>query len=539
MKTLILVIFAILFASCGKEEFATIKATSSSAIELSEKKIITGGFDLSPIKPKVDFLFVWDNSGSQNYVSTATKLALASTVAKISSEFDYRILLAPLIPLAGKSLGDASSGVVFSPKSSDTPTKYYNQWRPLDSVAETISLMLPKGSGISELGINRSIALLDTAAKDKIFRTQSHVIILLVSNGDDTGACYTDSSGNEHCDFNYSWQINYLKQISGLGLSSTSHPLSYTLDSKQIRFFSLVPFKSACQTAARAGYSYIKFSNEVYRDIPTSGGALKSGGPDSYDFCYRNHFENLFSGINNSIRMETPYTYKYWPVYLTNNDQEYIPYNLDKDYAGRYKDFRVYRVDGNNPSYKTEISHSSSNGWTWSGVQANSNPSLPPEEIKDIWDCTPFHESSLGECSKLERPLKGYFIALNGNAKINYPDFIRIETSKAPDYYGYVKLNVKPIIHPNNMPVVFLNGVKIPTSGWEYLGQRTDFNLKILPTKEICSGRELLPPGEIPATYCEDKDRKDIQSGYIIQLKPEYVYSNGDHIQVKFDPSGR
>ena len=533
MKTILLTIFAILFASCGEEQFTTIKATDPISIAWSEKKIINVGFNLDAIKPKVDFLFIWDNSGSQTYVSTETKQALAKTLTNISSDFDYRILLSPLLapgvtPSYPRSYDEleqiiapqplSSFSYIFSPELSDLPSKYIYNWRHVDMTSSLIESMPTIKSGMVEPGINRAIGLLKTAQADGLFRQHAYTIIVLISNGDDTSNCWTTYSGDFKCSNDlYNNKLNELSYITR------------NLESKQVRFFSLVPFTNACKTGARAGYNYSYFSQLVYNSIPASGGATKPYLPqqmvDSYDFCSTYHFETLFQGINNTIKQQMPYTYQYWPVYLTDNNSEAIPYNLEKDQYGRYNDFNVFKVDGTNPNNKTLLPESTVNGWTWSGLNIGQTPTPPTEELQDIWECTPDHESSLGECSKLDKPLKGYFIKLNGDlAKAKWPDYIRIETTTSPDYYGYIRLRLKPIVHPNNKPVFFLNGINIPESAIEYLGDtRMSKNLKIKSRTD----------------FNEDTLRPDVQTGYIFKIKSsQWVYTNGDNVTVKYDPSG-
>ena len=73
-----------------------------------------------------------------------------------------------------------------------------------------------------------------------------------------------------------------------------------------VRFFSLVPFTTACKSGARPGYNYRAFSSKVYQSIGVSEGVTKVPGGinDSWDFCSSNHFQTLFQGINHTIRQD-------------------------------------------------------------------------------------------------------------------------------------------------------------------------------------------------------------------------------------------
>ncbi|RLA62897.1 MAG: hypothetical protein DRQ89_08385, partial [Epsilonproteobacteria bacterium] len=263
MKTILLTIFAVLFASCGEEQFTTIKQDDGITVEFSEKKIITGGFELDPIKPKVDFLFIWDNSGSQRYVSLNTKLSLARTLTNISTDFDYRIILSPLLPTSREGLNELGSfSSIFSPNNTDIPyiegdSNPYLLWRPLQDTEFVISTMPYTESGPTEPGIERAVSLLETAAGNNIFREKSNIIIVLISNGDDTTSrCKWDGLDQFCNNDNLSLKVSELSNIA------------LNLQSKQIRFMSLIPFTNSCKIGARAGTTYKLFSELVYKGIP-------------------------------------------------------------------------------------------------------------------------------------------------------------------------------------------------------------------------------------------------------------------------------
>ena len=48
------------------------------------------------VAPKVDFLFLWDNTTSSRFINPETAKALKNTINLISPRFDYHIVLAPL-----------------------------------------------------------------------------------------------------------------------------------------------------------------------------------------------------------------------------------------------------------------------------------------------------------------------------------------------------------------------------------------------------------------------------------------------------------
>ena len=90
-------ILLILFISCAKEEFATKRNLNSINVPLTFNSTVENCSKYTLIRPFVDFLFLWDNTSSQVFVSNETKSVLRQTINLISDRFDYHIMMAPLV----------------------------------------------------------------------------------------------------------------------------------------------------------------------------------------------------------------------------------------------------------------------------------------------------------------------------------------------------------------------------------------------------------------------------------------------------------
>ena len=103
-----ILVFTLVIASCAKEEFLAKKSQDSFSAPLTFSNNATVCSQFTLIKPRVDFLFLWDNTSSQTFVTNETKAALSNTINYISDRFDFHILMAPLVPLPGSGIDDVA-----------------------------------------------------------------------------------------------------------------------------------------------------------------------------------------------------------------------------------------------------------------------------------------------------------------------------------------------------------------------------------------------------------------------------------------------
>ena len=466
----IMLIFGL--TSCAKEEFGANKVVD----EFDSPSIWTdttnrcSSYSLN--KPQVDFLFLWDNSSSQLFVNSQTKEALNNTIELIAtSRFNYHILMAPLI---GEGNNDTFL-VAENPDglSSDALNKLVGQ----SEAANKLSTF-PTTAGSVEHGLQRTIDLINLNRSNNIIRSNTYLIIILMSNGDDLK--YTDMgyvSGAE--------TDAYIQSTKGQLLNIRDN----ILHNPMMRFISLVPF-TQCATGYKANYSYKKMSKLIY-EAPYPNGIASptdqtSSNPDSYDICGIN-FTHLFDGVNNSLQdTVVSHVYNFWPI-TGPGGQTFDPNQVT-----------VTKSTGQ------EIPQSSTNGFTvLDGIQYNHNlrffpdPANPPIE-----------------------QFTGHLIALHGEANyVKYPECLIIKTQAPTDYYGYVHLHSNPLVSSIQLTIDGQSISQSLTNGWELIGYKSSQNIKVIS-----------PTNPTPATPAENK------TGYFLKLHGSAIFSNGISIKVLYDP---
>ncbi len=414
------------FYSCSKEEFVSKKVTdnsnSTNPIQyFSDQRCST----FSLVKPKVDFLFLWDNSGSQLFVTPETKSALNQLILKISSSFDFRMLLAPLLPSTTGS--DPQYLVASNP---DNLNSYATGLlTPYDQAPNKLSTFPTSNLGSREDGLNRVLTIMNTnrASGTGIFRNGAYTMIVIMSNGDDNSFVPEGWTPNE------AQALTYV----GSKRDDFQNLRDNILHSLQLRFFSLVGHQT-CSEVPRVNVVYKTMSSYMYSE---SGASDQQGTyPDSYDICSMD-FSNMFDGINSSISYQVvKHVYNYWPIATS------ASVAIDSNKITVTK-------DGAN------VPRSSSNGYEYVGYQTNRNTRIQP---------------SAGE------PFTGYMVKLNGSAQVTYPECLIINTQTPAEYFGYIHLANKPDV---GTVFVSIDGTTIgqsTTNGWEYVGYKNNQNVKIL-----------------------------------------------------------
>ncbi len=423
-----LLLLLLTLVGCGKEEFGTVPRTATESanplIAYSHNSCST--FTL--IKPKVDVLYVVDNSSSSYYIASDIKTALSNTVNKLSNDFDYRVIGTPLIETASgnNDFQVMTNSADLQGIPSDT--------RRISSASGFNFFANNPVSGV-EKGLSRIISFVDNH-KNSLIRGNSYVVIVLVSNGRDLEVEEDQGFGNGETKLNttaYNARLVNFRNIRS------------SLNSLQLRLFS-VTAKSQCGAGYRTALkSYVKMSNELYTDSLSQDNNTVQ---DSYDLCSSGGISSIFTAINNSIKQVVlPHKYRYWPITFAENN-EMVALN----------EIKVQKISPNG----TSVSLLRDSDWIYDdkgSVQLVNTRELP----------------SLGE------PVSGrHFIRFLDNKLITYPDCVLVTSVSRTEYFGYVVLPQKPKIESLSLRI---NGRVIPqstTNGWSDLtSSPTTRNIKV------------------------------------------------------------
>ncbi|MFP5385402.1 MAG: hypothetical protein ACLGHN_04945 [Bacteriovoracia bacterium] len=418
--------FLLLFTlvGCGGEEFGTApqstKQTPNALTNYSHSSCST--FTL--IRPKVDVLYVVDNSSSNYYIPDQVKSALGQTVNSLSSSFDFRVIGTPLLET---SQGNADFQVMTN--SSDL-SGIPSDARRITS-ASYFSFFSNAPTSGAEKGLGRLVSFLN-AHQNALIRRESHLVVVLVSNGRDAEV-EDDPFGTGQTVLN---TTNWNARLTSLRNIKTS------LDSLQLRLISVTAHTHACKPGWRGSEkSYIKMSKQLYAD---SGATDNPAKQDAHDLC--NSETNIFEPINNSIQQVLiPHQYRYWPITFAEND-EMVSLN----------EIRVHKVSSNG----TSVELTRNTDWTY--------------EYKN-----PAENMNTRELPTPGEPVFGSHFIRFSNLLV-YPDCVLVTSVSRTEYFGFVVLPQKPVVSSINLRI---NGRTIPqssTNGWSDLtSSATTRNIKV------------------------------------------------------------
>lgn len=478
-----------LASSCGVEEFASKKNKDT----LSTNPIVTSSqvacSNFTYIKPKVDFLFLWDNSSSAIFINDQTRAALNQTIDLISTRFDYHIVLAPLVLPQGASVNSYAGLIV-----SDTPldqltTKAKNMRIDRSSAQAHLSSFTSFSVGSAEYGAQRAIDVLNnnttTGVLNEAFRREAHTVVVLMSTEDDDSATNNLSS----------YVANRVSQLNSI---------KNNLNSQQLRFFSIVRkdicnenFAPMSPTPYNLGYRQVSEQN-FFAQSPTP--ADPKGDRDSFNLCAISDFTRVFDDINNSILDAIlSHKYNYWPVAQAGA-------NIDPDEI-------IVRKDGNLIPRLNEPVSPGANGFSFT---YNASPGCTNTR----------YEPTSGE------PFCGHVIRLYGNAEVVYPECMSVTTQTAKEWYGYVHLQSKPLessiqLKINGVPVANCGACSGSANGYRLMKTGSEPQYQANRNLRITS-----PSNKAPMTP------GIIKSGYFLELFGTAIYSNGESVEVIYDPSG-
>jgi hypothetical protein len=472
MKKLFILFF--ILVSCSKDQFATRPTTSGTSVDpvVRQEKNTHSNFTL--FKPPVDFLFVWDNTGTQSsdFMNPTVRSEVNKVVQYISQDFDYRILFAPLI---GSGLENAHL-VIDNPDNLPSDLVGLKEFIvPYQQASTILESYLPEKNVQSEMGLERINELTNLGHKKNIFRNSSYLVVVIMSNGDDLGF---NKSGThktaEAVETYYKAQKDKLMELKN------------TCQHRDLRVFSLVRHSKCTRGYAEPNYFYKRLSKDMFNSSSTpSSSDYGSDSPDSYDLCQEGE-KRIFSGINGTIKAITvKNVYRYWPVARSSDP----PFDSER--------LRVFKND----KEIFEKGPGDSDGFLYlDGVQTK----------------------NLREYPTIGDSFTGHIIELFGNSKVVYPDTMKIVTQAPLVYYGYVRLDTEPLVDSIKL---FINSRQIPRrvngsgSGWEFIpGFKTSWNVRIQG-----------PNNDRPGLPAENK------TGFFLKLYGDAVFSNNDAASIKID----
>ena len=414
-------------ASCGSEQFGTVPQSETNTITGPTGFQQMGCTSHTLIKPKVDVLYVVDNSLSAFQIRSEVRTAIQNTVATISDKFDYRIISIPLVnihdPDGTSSVMDQNYRVL-----TNSDDSLPNSSNRVISSQELITF--PNDGNAMERGLVRTYKFINQhqGYTGSLFRTSAHKIIVLASNGRDD--FIQDDTGNPSTSQYNTLYANILANFQSLKSSATNSPM--------VRFLS-VTSKSSCGKSATDTYDRLSRDLYSWQHLSDNPNSLK----DTYDICSSGFSSSLFSAINQIQQVIVPHTYRFWP----------ITFAKPTDTKSMFSDVKVWKVTGN--SAPVELPTAS---WTWEATPSGSrNIREPGTEV------VPGH----------------HFIRFSN--LISYPDCIQVTARERTEYYKYIVLPRKP--KPESIYVT-INGNPISRrvgsgDGWEYRNNITVPNIKV------------------------------------------------------------
>tara|TARA_Y100001954_G_C15828877_1_gene613830 strand:- start:6274 stop:7770 length:1497 start_codon:yes stop_codon:yes gene_type:complete len=481
-KISIIIIINLIIISCGNEQqfssptIAKIESACDHQYYL-ENKIQT---KFSIVGPKVDFIFIWDNSTSMsNYTNNLLMKKVNESVNKISDTFDVHMLFAPLLKIGDENI---DNGYYVADNNSGLDNSIKSKLILKENINSSIS-SFPKKLGSKERGFERSIELLNQNKDNGFLRKDAHTIIVLISTGEDT---------------NTSQLVN--------NVATTMINIKNEMGNKrQFRFISIVPHKDKCFIpTTKKSSRYIELSKIIFNyfkdNSPKHGISTTDPYPDSFNACEDSQIIRSIATINETINIDD-HIYQFWPI--APSSFELDPTKID-----------VKKVDTRSNKI-IEIQESNLNGFKYIGKKDVLNIGEPPTE------------------QNIEN---NHFIQLFSDAKVLYPDYLIVQTQSPKNLFGFVRLQFKPYLKNLYLEI---DGKTVPRSkndpnGWEVVckGKVTNERCDSGPHEQEI---QIDSPDDWP-TY---RLKGDKFLGYFLKLGRNVVYSNNSVIKVKYFPNSK
>jgi hypothetical protein len=411
-SVLTLLFLLMTIVSCGSEQFGAVPKTSRHSVDSLSSYSHSSCSIFTLIKPKVDVLYIVDNSSSSYYIANDIKNALSNTVEKLSNEFDYRVIGTPLLQTASEN--ENYQVMTNSSDLQGIPTDA----RRISSAANFSFFSNTPTSGV-ERGVSRLISFIDYH-KNSLLRNNSHLVVVFISNGRDEDIESDAGYGNGETILNSITYTNKFNHLVGY---------KYSQGLQQLRIISLTA-KTICQSGYRTALkSYVKLSNDIYVNSNSTDDNLNQ---DSFNLCSSGGINSIFSAINQSIKQVVlPHKYRYWPITFAENNEMVSTDEIK---------VRKISLSGSVTTLTRDTD--------WIYEDKGTPQTVLTRELP-----------TLGE------PIFGrHFIKFTN--LITYPDCILVTSVSRTEYYGYIVLPQKPKIESVS---VRINGHVITQSmnnGW-------------------------------------------------------------------------
>ncbi len=428
-------LFFTFLTGCGNEEFGTGGQSSNSTASPLTSYSHQSCSNFTLIKPKVDVVYVVDNSASTYFLASDIKNALKNTVDTLSSAFDYRVIGTPLIATSG---GDNDYQVMTN---STDLAGLPSAPRRIQSSSEFTFFANPAGGGY-ERGLNRVYSFVNTH-RGSLLRTNAYTLIVLISNGRDADIEAQGSFGNGETTYNSSAFNSALSNLRSVKNS---------LMAQQFRLVSVTAYTSCKPGWFSSQKSYVQMAKTLYQESGASDQDSDSS-PDAYDLC-GSGFSSIFSSVNNSIQQVLiNHGYRFWPITFAENNES---------------------VDIN----EIQVTRISSNG---------SRTNLVKNTDWTYLDYGSARSENTRETPTPGEPVYGrHFVRFN--SLLTYPDCVLVTSVSRTEYYEWVVLPKKPLL-----PVtVKINGATVPQTALDTSGVMTSVSRNVKAAYP--SAGDQLPP---------------------------------------------
>lgn len=401
-------LFLFVLAGCGSEQFGSVPQSTTSNPDAVSSYNQLSCSSSTLIKPKVDILYVVDNSGSALSMSDAIKTSITNTIGSISQQFDYRVIGTKLIP---DTATDYDYRVM-----TNSEDALPNTGKKIISASEMPFFTMPVVGAPREAGLKRTVNFINN--NGSLIRNNSHLIVILVSNGRDNEAEIDDDGLASTPTIQ---QPVFSTRIGELNSIKSAKSLV------ELRFMPVTAHSDNCTPGARSSMNSYVAAGNIF-------------GGEVFNLC-GNNVSSLFAQVNSTIQQETiPHVYRYWPItFAENNEMVSI------------SEIQVYKVS---PNSAPTLMPSSS--WTYRKIPGGTNTRIQP---------------TVGEYSSLS-----HFVEFNPSSYVRWPDCVQIKSVSRTEYYKYIVLNkaadtTKPIS-------VRINGSVVSSANWSYRGYVGTTNIK-------------------------------------------------------------